>query len=226
MRQTNSPGPTSRSTPGSAVDGVGAGAERLVRRRGRDAMRSQRRHLRLAALGEDLVEQRQVVDPRVGEVDGVEQPGGDGVVGRRLQRRGDRVERELEVLPRPGDRRVGEAAGRDLLDAVVDDVWAAAASPLASSIASARPAMRSRTTSGCSSRNSVVTMRWVVTNLPSGQRSRLVDEHVAAALLDQARGPRLGHPRPVDGAGLERGQRVGVVLRRDVTSPPPLVSVA
>ena len=76
--------------------------------------------------------------------------------------------------------------------------------------------MRCLTTSGCSSRNSVVTMRWVVTNWPSGQRSRLVDEGVPAALLDQARGPRLGHPGAVDRPGLERRQGVGVVLRCDV----------
>ena len=76
----------------------------------------------LAALGEDLVEQGQVVDAGRRQVHGVEQPGGDGVVGGRLQRRGDRVERELEVLPGAGDRGVGEAARRDLLDAVVDDL--------------------------------------------------------------------------------------------------------
>ena len=35
------------------------------------------------------------------EVDLVEQPDGDRVVGRLLQRRGDRVERELEVLQAP-----------------------------------------------------------------------------------------------------------------------------
>ena len=39
------------------------------------------------------------------------------------------------------------------------------------SIASPSPAMRSRTTSGCSSRNSVATIRWVVTNSPSGHSS-------------------------------------------------------
>ena len=83
-------------------------------------MRSQPRRRRLAALGEDLVEQGEVVDAGRRQVDGIEQAGGDGVVGRRLQRRGDRVERELEVLPGAGDRGVGEAARRELLDAVVD----------------------------------------------------------------------------------------------------------
>ena len=43
----------------------------------------------------------------------------------------------------------------------------------------------------------------------------LVDEDLAAALLDQAGGPRLGHPGAVDVAGLEGGEGVGVVLRLD-----------
>ena len=51
--------------------------------------------------------------------------------------------------------------------------------------------------------------------LAVGPQLGLVEQHVAAALLDEAGRPRLGHPRPVEGAGLERGERVGVVLRRD-----------
>ena len=49
-----------------------------------------------------------------------------------------------------------------------------------------------------------------------GPQVGLVDEHVAAAFEHEAGGPRLGHPGAVEGAGLEGGERVGVVLRRDV----------
>ena len=43
----------------------------------------------------------------------------------------------------------------------------------------------------------------------------LVDEHRAAALLDQPGRPRLGHPGAVDVAGHERSSVVGVLLRED-----------
>ena len=62
--------------------------------------------------------------------------------------------------------------------------------------------------------------------LAVGPQVGLVDEHLAAALLQEAGGQRLGHPGAVDVAGLERVERVGVGLRRDRTSPPPVVSVA
>ena len=71
------------------------------------------------------------------------------------------------------------------------------------------------TTSGCSSRNAVRTMRWVVTYSPVGPQVGLVDEHVGAALLDEAGGPGLGHPGAVDVAGDEGGEGVAVGLRLD-----------
>ena len=49
--------------------------------------------------------------------------------------------------------------------------------------------------------------------LAVGPQVGLVDEHVAAALEHEAGRPRLGHPGAVDRAGLEGGERVGVVLR-------------
>ena len=42
-----------------------------------------------------------------------------------------------------------------------------------------------------------------------------VDQHVGAALLDEAGGPGLGHPGAVDVAGDERGERLAVGLRLD-----------
>ena len=93
--------------------------------------------------------------------------------------------------------------------------WAAAGSPLASSMASPRPA------------DEVADDRRVVLEVPGGddQVGRhelpvrpelgLVQEDLAAAFVHQAGGPRLGHPGAVELAGLERGQRVGVVLRGD-----------
>ena len=47
-------------------------------------------------------------------------------------------------------------------------------------------------------------MSSVVANSPSGHRRLLVDEHLAAALDDEPRRPRLGHPRALHGVGLER----------------------
>ena len=71
------------------------------------------------------------------------------------------------------------------------------------------------TAAGWSFRYSVRTMRWVVTNWPPGHRLALVDQDLAAALVDQAGDPRLGHPGAVDGAGAERLQGLGVLLGDD-----------
>ncbi len=51
--------------------------------------------------------------------------------------------------------------------------------------------------------------------LAVGPQVALVDQHLAAAFLDQSGGPRLRHPGPDDVAGLERVERLGVVLRHD-----------
>jgi hypothetical protein len=48
-----------------------------------------------------------------------------------------------------------------------------------------------------------------------GPQVGLVDEDLAAALEDEARRPRLGHPGAVDVAGLEQRQALGVLLRHD-----------
>ena len=102
-RQTNSPAPTSMSTSRARRRRCAACRTSCARGAGRSPCerrslaRSQRRRPRLVALGEHLVEQRQVVDARLGQVDRVEQADRDGVVGGSLQRRGDRVEREREA---------------------------------------------------------------------------------------------------------------------------------
>ena len=62
--------------------------------------------------------------------------------------------------------------------------------------------------------------------LAVGPQLGLVDQHVAAALEHESGRPRLGDPRAVEIAGLQGGQRVGVVLGSDRTSPPPAVSVS
>ena len=67
--------------------------------------------------------------------------------------------------------------------------------------------------SGCSSRKSVATIRWVVDELPVGPQVGLVDQHVSATLEDQAVAHGSGTQAPSMVAGLERGERVGVVLR-------------
>ena len=71
------------------------------------------------------------------------------------------------------------------------------------------------TTSGCSSRNLVAHDEVGGDELAVGPQVALVDEHLAAALLDQAGRPRLGHPGAVDVAGLEGVERLGVLLRGD-----------
>ena len=103
---------------------------------------------------------------------GSRRPDLDGVVRRLLQRGGDRVEGEVRFSHEAGDdlvgdgfagdrfdpgvrRRPGPSRGRSLIE--VDRVGQALE--------------QASTTSGCSSRNAVRTMRWVVTNWPSGHRS-------------------------------------------------------
>ena len=94
IRQTNSPASTSRSTPASAVTARGPVPNVLDDAAERDRRSQPRRLPARRCAFEHLVEQRQVVDAGRLQVDGVEQADGLGVVGRRLQRRGDRVERE------------------------------------------------------------------------------------------------------------------------------------
>ena len=100
-----------------------------------------------------LVEDRQVVDAGRLQVDGVEQADGLGVVGRRLQRRGDRVEREARGSRR---RRLMVASARGLPVSspmpALTSVWASAGSASIWSIVSPSPSIRCLTTSGCSSR--------------------------------------------------------------------------
>ena len=59
------------------------------------------------------------------------------------------------------------------------------------------------------------TIRWVVTYSPVRPEVALVDEDLAAALVDEAGRPRLGHPGAVDLAALEGVERLGVLLRQD-----------
>ena len=100
-------------------------------------------------------------------------------------------------------------------------------SVLMKSIAATCPSRSCCTTSGWSSRKSLRTMRCVVTYWPFGPQVALVDEDLAAALVDEARRPRLGHPGAVDVARLER-VRASCALScgRIDTSPPPAVSVS
>jgi hypothetical protein len=51
--------------------------------------------------------------------------------------------------------------------------------------------------------------------LPVRPQVGLVDQHLAATFLHEARGPRLGHPRALDLPLLEGVERGGVVLRLD-----------
>ena len=51
--------------------------------------------------------------------------------------------------------------------------------------------------------------------LTIGPEGTLVDEDLAAALLHEARGPRLGDPGAGDGTALEAVERGGVLLRHD-----------
>ena len=140
----------------------------------------------------------------------------DGVVGRALQRGSDRVEREAQVLPGAGDRLVAERLRGDRFDAGVDG-----------RLGGGGVAVGDLDGVGEADDEGLDHVRMLVQVLGGddevgrhevalGPDVGLVDEHVAAALEHEAGRPRLGHPGAVEGAGLEGGERVGVVLRRDV----------
>ena len=151
------------------------------------------------------------------EVDRLEQPDGTACVGR-LSSATTRSGRSVKsrFFQAPAMHAVGERLAGDLLDPGVDGRLRLGGL-VVDVVVRLRPGPRAAclTTSGWSSRNSVRTIRWVVTNLPLGHRRRLVDQHLAAALLHEAGRPRLGHPGAVDVAGLERLERLGVLLRHD-----------
>ena len=84
------------------------------------------------------------------------------------------------------------------------------------SIESPMPAIRFLTTSGWASRNFVVTSRFVVTYFPFGHRSFSSTRILPPPSVDEAGRVRLGHPRAVDLARLERVDRLRVVLRQDL----------
>ena len=104
--------------------------------------------------------------------------------------------------------------------------WAAAGSPLASSMASPRPRMRSRTTAGWSSRYPVATIRWVVTNCPSGQISdssrRTLPPPSFTRRVAHGSGTQAPSSSPAWNAASVSALSCGVIA----TSPPPLVSVS
>ena len=77
--------------------------------------------------------------------------------------------------------------------------WAAAASALASSIASPSPLIRSRDDVGVLVEELRGDDQVRRHELAVGPQVGLVDEHVAAALVDEPGRPRLGHPGAVDG---------------------------
>lgn len=56
-------------------------------------------------------------------------------------------------------------------------------------------------------------------------QAALIDKHLAAALLDQARPPRFGHPRPVDAALFGKGSGMSALAVGMIRTVPPSVSV-
>ncbi len=161
------------------------------------------------ALGEDLVEQRQVVDPS--EVDVLEQTDGDGIVGRALQRRGDRVDGEREILEGSGDRLVSQPARRDRLDPVVGRrqggrrVGVDRVDRVDESVEQPRDDL------GLILEESGLDDQVRRDELTVGPQVTLVDEDMAATFEDEAGRPRFGHPGPGDATLLEQGERLGVL---------------
>ena len=213
MRQTNSPSADVEVDVAQRGDGVAPRPNVLCTPRSEIARHSPL-DLRLAALGEDLVEQRQVVDAGVGEVD---------------RRRAGRPRSASSAEP-CSDEAIGSSVNSrcSQAPAIVSSArrlvvtfsmpslticWAAAASPLASSIASPSPLMRSRTTSGCSSRNAGGDDQVGRDELPVRPQLGLVDEHVAAALATSRVAHGSGTQAPSTLPAWNAGQRVGVVLR-------------
>ena len=151
----------------------------------------------------------------VRQVDRLQQADLDGVVRRPLQRRCDRVECELEVLPGTGDRCLCQRRCRDAFDAGVRG-------PLRGPRCRRRRCRSRRRDrrSGCGSHRGVP--RGTSRNdevrgdeLAVGPQFGFVDKDLSAAFEYKSGRPRLGYPGAVQRSGLERRQGVGVVLWGD-----------
>ena len=169
---------------------------------------------RLARRREDAFSGAQVVDAV--EVHRLEQADGDGVLGGLAERRGDRVDGEREVLPGALDDRGRQRLARQPLDRRRSRSRGPRAGSAFSEVDRPRraPAAGASTSVRVLLRNSVRTIRWVVTNSPSGQRSRSSTSTLPPPSRTRRVAQGSGTQAPSISPALERLERLGVGLRQ------------